>query len=78
MAEGAHARALILFRRRLVVNLPREDHNRDAYLYLTTYTLNTFYSTSTNQYQHTCTIYRDGARHPRHLNARMNALLLLK
>jgi hypothetical protein len=29
-------------------------------------------------YQHTCTIYRDGARHPRHLNARVSALLLLK
>ena len=29
-------------------------------------------------YQHTWTIYRDGARHPRHLNARVSALLLLK
>jgi len=29
-------------------------------------------------YQHTCTIYRDGARHPRHLNARVGVLLLLK
>jgi hypothetical protein len=25
-----------------------------------------------------CTIYRDGARHHRHLNARVGALLLLK
>jgi len=29
-------------------------------------------------YQHTCTIYRDGARHPLHLNARVGVLLLLK
>ena len=28
--------------------------------------------------KHTCTIYRDGARHPRHLNARVGVLLLLK
>jgi len=25
-----------------------------------------------------CAIYRDGARHPRHLNARVGVLLLLK
>ena len=28
--------------------------------------------------QRTCTIYRGGARHPRHLNARVSVLLLLR